>query len=159
MEGARLMGEQMTYNTSLILNAIRDTAQVTKEMHVRNEERLEVLEGQLRKHADILGQYLIKQEAWERLQAEFSGSNSFYVQISTLRMELTRAKEVVAQIQAECANELRSLIEGREKREEDEAQRQREHEKNVSNMRTALISSFSAIALALIQLAMQFFKK
>lgn len=153
------MGERWPGDTDRILNAIRDTAQVTKDMHQRNETRLEVMERQLQKHNGLLDQYLIKQEAWERLQQEFSGPKSFYVQLSVLQGELTRANEVVAAIRTECANELRKLIEGREEREQEEEQRKRDHENNSAKVRLALIAAFGTMITSISAILLEIFKK
>lgn len=165
-QGGKAVGERWAGDTERLLDAIRgnsdairSTAQITKDLHERNESRLATMERQLQKHTGMFDQYLIKQEAWERLQQEFSGSNSFYVQLSMLKMELTRAKEVVTAIQIECATELKKLIEGRQQREEEEEQRKRDHENNSAKVRLALIAAFGTMITSISAILLEIFKK
>jgi len=174
------VSEPLSYEAVTILNAIRETAQITREMHQRNEGRLAEMEMELRRHTGILDRYLVKQEAIQKVLDEFSGANSLYVQFGDFRSELKTAKAQVSAFEAqvnavkqEYTQKMREMTERREqemrqmeerrahqeeldtKREEAEAQRQREHEKNQYGMWMALIAG----GFSVLKMLVDFLKK
>src|SRR5882724_11092427 len=140
----------------VLVQALEEIARTTQEIHRQDETRLFALIGKVERHGEILQQYLIHRDSWEKTQAEFTGPKSLYVQLSALAHELAAAKEQVLALKEECATELKELVDRKADEKKFEVQRQIQHDNNQAKIKTAYVSAFLAavtsIGLALIEL-------
>lgn len=145
------MAERET-DTRIILDALKESALVTKDFHRQNENRLGAIESEQRRQGEILQQYLVKKESWEQVQAEFSGQNSLHVQIAALRYEISTSKHQMQEIQNKCEEDMERVEERREQQDALEERRQAQHKSNVTKLWVAMIAGISGLLMAVIEL-------
>jgi hypothetical protein len=142
-----------------LILALEDIGKSTQEMHRQNEGRLIALMQKVDRHNEIIQQYLIKQDSWEKIQADFTGPTSFHVQLSMVRGDIAHLRSQITDLKQEWEVKIDELLEQQHKDRQLEVQRRLEHENNQTRIKTAYIGALIAAATSLAVTLLELLKR